>query len=617
MPIDIEALLQPISTDSPSGADLRYKPITDQIKEARRQEDDLAQGVWQREIKTADYVLVLKLTRDVLSKQSKDLQIAAWMTEALLRREGFAGLRQGLELIRGLLENFWDTVYPQIDDDGDLELRATPLSWVGSQLDNAIRSVPVSTAGHTWYQYRESRAIPTEADSNIDQNKMQRRTTALADGGLPPEEFDKGIEATPLAFSQKLYDDLAGLVDYVQQFGEYCDEKFKAAAPDFGPLRTALEEVHQTSRLLLIQKGGLKAPQHEEAEEPVDAGAVDASTEADFSQPSDPGASSLPQKAKRRAAVGLDPSDESDAIDRLLAVARFLRHANPYSPMAYLIPRALRWGELRGIGAFPPPMFLIPPPSETRMELKRLSLEGQWEQVRELAEEAVGQPCGRAWLDLQRYAVMACRFTGAEPVAQAIISGLRSLIADFPQMPTWVLADDTAAANAETLQWLTNESIVAPPPVFEPPPQVPPPAIEWSPPPLPLDSTEAEPAPPDAYELAMAAARSGRIEEAFDILTREISQERSGRARFLRRVQLAQVCLATGNQEIALPILQELSDEIEHRGLEAWEDLETIAQPLALLYKSLPLTDEAADQRRKLYARLCRLDPARALALHR
>jgi type VI secretion system protein ImpA len=217
---------------------------------------------------------------------------------------------------------------------------------------------------------------------------------------------------------------------------------------------------------------------------------------------------------------------------------------------------------------------------------------------------------------LQRYAVMACRNTGCDLAAMAIVSELRALIADFPQMTGWTLADDTAAANAETAQWLTNESIVR---VEEPPPvqQYSPPVPEWQPPPPAIELTTGEPMPLSAYELAMQAARSGRIEEGLEILTREIAQERSGRERFLRRIELAQVCIATGNTEIALPILQELSDEIEHRGLEAWENSETIAQPLALLYRSLPHSDEVADQRRKLYARLCRLDPARALSLQR
>ena len=174
MPIDLEALLQPISAEQPSGADLRYQPITDQIKEARRTEDDLAQGVWKRDVKTADYAVVIKLSKEALIKRSKDLQIAAWLLEALLHTEKNAGLRQGLELLQKLLEGFWDTVYPQIDEDGDLEYRATPLRWVGSQLDRAVRSVPLTQAGHNWYQYRESRTIPTEEESRMDQAKLRR-----------------------------------------------------------------------------------------------------------------------------------------------------------------------------------------------------------------------------------------------------------------------------------------------------------------------------------------------------------------------------------------------------------------------------------------------------------
>src|ERR1700733_5949207 len=212
MPIDIDALLVPISAQEPSGSDLRYQPVTDKIKEARRQDDNLSQGVWERELKTADYVAVMKLAKEALSKQSKDLQIAAWLTEALVRREGFSGLQQGLQLMQRMLETFWDTVYPQIDEDGDLELRATPLSFVG-QLAPAVRSVALSNAGHSWYQYRESRAIPSEQESFSDGVKLQKRTEALAEGRIAPEEFDKGLDLTPVAFSQKVHDDLAALIE--------------------------------------------------------------------------------------------------------------------------------------------------------------------------------------------------------------------------------------------------------------------------------------------------------------------------------------------------------------------------------------------------------------------
>ena len=129
-----EDLLAPIPGDNPSGENLKYAPVYDKIKEARRQDDDANQGEWQRERKLADFVQVVKLAGDALATKSKDLQLAVWLTEAQLNRESFGGLCEGLKLIRGLLDNFWDTLYPELED-GDSELRATPLEWVGSRLD--------------------------------------------------------------------------------------------------------------------------------------------------------------------------------------------------------------------------------------------------------------------------------------------------------------------------------------------------------------------------------------------------------------------------------------------------------------------------------------------------
>src|SRR5271165_5676983 len=109
-----EDILTPIAGDNPSGIDLRYDTkllIFDKIREARRKDDELAQGDWQTERKTANYPLVIKLAQDTLATVSKDLQIAAWLTEALLVTEPYAGLYQGLTLCHGLLTNFWDTVY--------------------------------------------------------------------------------------------------------------------------------------------------------------------------------------------------------------------------------------------------------------------------------------------------------------------------------------------------------------------------------------------------------------------------------------------------------------------------------------------------------------------------
>src|SRR5208282_5788979 len=151
-------LLNPIPGENPSGEDLRYAPIYDKIKEARREEEESAQGEWVHDVKKADYPQVIKLITEVLATQSKDLQLAAWLTDAMVRIEGFAGLKQGFQLLEGLTTTFWDTLYPQLED-GDAELRATPLLWVGTNLQTPIRSVPLDRAGHGWVDYTESRKI--------------------------------------------------------------------------------------------------------------------------------------------------------------------------------------------------------------------------------------------------------------------------------------------------------------------------------------------------------------------------------------------------------------------------------------------------------------------------
>jgi type VI secretion system protein ImpA len=74
-------------------------------------------------------------------------------------------------------------------------------------------------------------------------------------------------------------------------------------------------------------------------------------------------------------------------------------------------------------------------------------------------EEATALPCGRGWLDLQRYAVSACEHLGEEyaPVAMAIRGLLRDSLLTFPQLPHVTLMDDTPAPNAETQQWIREQ----------------------------------------------------------------------------------------------------------------------------------------------------------------
>jgi type VI secretion system protein ImpA len=246
-------LLDPIPGNNPSGANLYYSSLFDEIKEARRQEDAGPMGLWEHERKTADYKQVIRLAEGALATKTKDLQLAAWLTEALIWRNQFAGLREGLDLIRGLIEKFWDTLYPELEDN-DAEFRAAPVEWLGNYFEPekgsspalAVRNVPLTSSGLNWYQYKESRAVGYERDIEGNEARSKAREEALAEGKLAPEQFDAALGETPKAFYRTLEADRAGSVESLQALNELCQVKFGDAAPSMGKLRQALEEVGST-----------------------------------------------------------------------------------------------------------------------------------------------------------------------------------------------------------------------------------------------------------------------------------------------------------------------------------------------------------------------------------
>ena len=614
-------LLKPIPGDNPSGANLRYDPITDKIKEARREELDVPQGDWQRTLKTADWNQVIKLGGEVIATKSKDLQIAVWLVEAHVRREGFALLPPSLQFLRDLTDQFWDTLYPELED-GDLELRAAPLEWLGTKFEETLRLLPITANGLSWAKHHESRGVGYEKDADTD-DKRKRRNQAIDDGKITAEEFDQAIEESTREFCDNLYGNVQASIEAVQGLAGYCDEKFGDYSPSLVKTRTTLEELGQFVLKALNKKGGPlhAAPAVVEEAEPEAAPAVQAVEAA-------PAPAAPRPKAAPAPAAGIEPADKEDAVRRLAAIARFLRKQDVYDISPYLLLRGLRWGEIRYNGPDIDQALLEAPPSELRAELKKWSQEENWDMVLETTEKAMEMPCGRGWLDIQRHAVKALTMKGDwyAFVAGAIRSSLRALLDDLPGLLEATLSDDTPAANPETVAWIKQEVMRAAPlpsqeaatPARheEPEPDVEPAiaaGIESAPPPMDEQPPEGEAAPPDAFDLAMDAARRGDQREAIEILSRELAAERSGRGRFRRRMQMAHLLMAGGKMEIAHPILQQLAEEIDARRLEEWEYGDVLAYPLALYLDCLRARGEDAELAGKVYARICRLDPLQAL----
>ncbi|MGH9431365.1 MAG: type VI secretion system protein TssA [Terriglobia bacterium] len=601
-----EDFLKPIDGPNPSGENIRFNtryPVYEKIKEARREEDELPEGVWQHERKIADFPLVVKLAGEALTTKTKDLQLAAWLTEALVKTQGFGGLRDGLELCRGLVSGFWETLYPEIED-GDAEMRATPLDWVGSALDFPVRSVPLSKDGFGWAKYQESRRTGFEDQVKSDKEKTAR-AKMIAEGKLTPEVFDKSFVETPKAFYLQGEKDLDTCLAELDQLDQVSQEKFADAAPGFGKLKTALQEVRHVLHGLLEKKRETEPDPVEEIPAPVGTEGGDVAGVSGESA------------ARPAAAIVIsiesssEPADRRAIISSIANAAALLRKREPQNPAAYLMLRGLRWGELRAAGRLTDPALLEGPPAELRRHIKKLALDRKWNEMLETAEKAMALPCSRAWLDLQRFVVEACTALGSdfEPVAAAIRSELITLLGDLPELLEANLLDDTPAANPETKVWL--RSLMEP--QAAPSEAVPEPAAASN-----GSTGNAEVRgwprrPVDSYALAKEALKAGEVEKAFQIMRKEMAAQNSGRGRFFRRVQLVELCIAANKETIAQPLLDDIAAAIEAHKLEDWEDREVVAASLAMLMTASGRVKGNAAEKQKLFERICRLDPVRAL----
>jgi type VI secretion system protein ImpA len=307
------------------------------------------------------------------------------------------------------------------------------------------------------------------------------------------------------------------------------------------------------------------------------------------------------------AHVSAEPAERREAIEAVVAAAGVLRKRDPFGPAAYLMLRGLRWGELRGSSD---PVVLEAPPSDLRQQIKFLASRNRWADVLELAEQVMALPCSRAWLDLQRFVVEACTALGDNynAIAIAIRSELRTLLRDLPHLLDAALNDDTPAANAETQKWLRE--------LLAEPADAPPLASAPHGP-----ATEDSRAPGwqkrfvDPQALAQEAMRAGQQPKAIEILQREVERAASGRARFLRKMQLAQICIAAGKDAIAQLLLDDIAAAIDTHKLDDWEDRETIARALIFLLQNSKKIQADAKIKQALFERVCRLDPVQALSV--
>lgn len=328
--LDLETLLGPIPGERPSGASLREEEVYDRIRKARREDDPrLSQGIYQSEPKRADWPAVESLASEALSTRTKDLQLAAWLTEAWTHLYGLAGAREGLRLMTELCERYWDGLHPELDGD-DCDARVSPVVWVNEKLSVKIKLLAVSSpqAGEVpAYSYADCEAAAhLEHLSKKDPKALQN---AEARGQVTPTKFHTSVMLTERNFYAELYEDAASALDAAAALESALTELCGAsAAPSLGRFREAVDGVRRLAEDVLGSRPA--------AEYDLEAG--ESSYVYGEEEEEDDGRAAWSSGAPIRS--------RAEAYQRLAEAADYLLRTEPHSPTPYLVRRAVEWGSM-------------------------------------------------------------------------------------------------------------------------------------------------------------------------------------------------------------------------------------------------------------------------------
>jgi type VI secretion system protein ImpA len=299
--ISTQALLDPVPGPRPCGEDMAFSPELDVIAKARTADDPtLDQGAWVTQLKEADWPFVVSRCAKMLATRSKDLRLAVWMTEASAKTTRLRGLADGVALVAGLCDRYWDDVFP-LPDEGGHEQRIGNLCWLAARIPQLLREIPVCEGAG--YSLSDLDAIGQRND--VDAN------TAL----------DNARRNTSVDFYRDFISDSSDCLQALAELERVVDDRLGADGPGFTAARTALQNlIHAVTPAAL--EAGLQ-PDASNGE----AGQV------------------APVPVDKVVSVVEVIQDRHQALAQLRLVAQYFRHAEPHSPVAYLAEKAAQWGE--------------------------------------------------------------------------------------------------------------------------------------------------------------------------------------------------------------------------------------------------------------------------------
>ncbi len=332
--LDLEELLAPVSDAAPAGADVRsdfspaslYFRLRDARSDARAAERT-ADANPGEVVSPEGWRNVRALAVKILREQAKDLEAAAWLTEALVRSDGLKGLSFGAGLIAQLAERYWDQLFPLPDEDG-IETRVAPVTGLNGEggdgtLIQPLQKLPLFRDGQgetvLLFQYLQSAETATIADPK----RLEARVNA---GVTPFDTMQNAARAASASGYSALRKDYIAARAAWSEMGAVLDRFAGVDAPPTGRVTETLEKIGDFLSAY--------AP-------------PEATSEAVANAPEGLSGGEL-----ERAAMGAGPgklrrlAGREDALASLSEIADYFRKTEPQSPLAYTIEEAIRRGRL-------------------------------------------------------------------------------------------------------------------------------------------------------------------------------------------------------------------------------------------------------------------------------
>jgi type VI secretion system protein ImpA len=324
------AILIPIQGADPAGRDLRYDPVYDRIKEMRREDDPRAsRGIWLTKLKVADWTGAAELCAEVLEGRSKDLQLACWLVDAVVARDGLRCLPSGLRLIGEFCDAFWPVLWPRPARDDEEDPRQVVFSWLDSRLSE--RAMLTRIAVHNDIEASWQDLVYAQRAASATERKSARRGAVEATE-LDTAAIESAIEHTGDAYYADLARDITAGMSALARLKAVLDRHCDGRGPSFNRSLTALTAIATFLRPQLLRRGiaqgGVEAPLSE--------------TKESKNMTETPMDGTAPWQAD--AAGPIRTRDE--AYRMLDTAARFLEQTEPHSPVSLLIRRAIVWGRM-------------------------------------------------------------------------------------------------------------------------------------------------------------------------------------------------------------------------------------------------------------------------------